>query len=84
MKHGKVSLFFIVLVMAGSCTVASGHDITDHFLTEEYGYIVNPQAAYIDIINGDTDFVLLGNHIIFNGYKERSLKGREGVDQRSR
>ncbi|RLG32384.1 hypothetical protein DRN98_05370, partial [Methanosarcinales archaeon] len=79
MRHGGLYVVFAVLVMAGSCTVASGHDITDHFLTEEYGYIVNPQAAYIDIINGDTDFVLLGNHIIFNGTSSVTISGPGGT-----
>lgn len=54
-------------------------DITDQFLEEHYGYVVNPDSVIIDIVDGDNDSVLLGHWIVFNGRSYVDISGPEGV-----
>jgi parallel beta-helix repeat protein len=54
---------------------ASALDITDHFLEERNGYVVNPEFLVIDITEGDTDAVLIGQDIVFNGSQHIFIVG---------
>jgi len=76
-KQGMLLVGIALLVFCASVETVSALDITDQFLDEHYGYVVNPDSVVIDIVNGDTDSVLLGHQIIFNGtsYVEISILG---------
>jgi len=80
----KISAISIVVLMVVSCTImligtVSALDITDQFLEEHYGYIVNPHSVFIDIVNGDNDSILLGHNIIFNGSSYIEISGPGGT-----
>jgi len=80
----EILAFSIALVMVASCTMTlignvSASDITDQFLEEYNGYVVNPDSVIIDIVNGDNDTVLLGHRIIFNGSSYVEISGPGGT-----
>ena len=80
----KIVAVLIALLMLVSCAMTlivtvSALDITDQFLEEHYGYVVNPPRVLIDIVDGDNDSVLLGHRIIFNGSSEVEIRGIEGT-----
>ena len=80
----KMLAVSIALVIVVSCTMmligtVSAVDITDQFLEEHYGYVVNPPWVAIDIVNGDNDSVLLGHDIIFNGSSYVEISGPGGT-----
>ena len=80
----KILAISFVVLMVVSCTMAligtvSALDITDQFLEEHYGYVVNPHSVFIDIVDGDNDTVLLGHWIVFNGSSYVEISGPGGT-----
>jgi hypothetical protein len=81
MKTKQRILFtgIVLLIFCSSIGTVSALDITDQFLEEHYGYVVNPYSVFIDIVNGDNDTVLLGHRIIFNGSSNVEISGPGGT-----
>ncbi|RJS73941.1 hypothetical protein CW714_02375, partial [Methanophagales archaeon] len=80
----KILAISFVVLMVVSCTMALigtvyALDITDQFLEEHYGYVVNPHSVFIDIVDGDNDSILLGHWIVFNGSSYVEISGPGGT-----
>ena len=55
----------LAFVMVAMAPTVSAKDVTSNYLTIRNGYQVNPAFVLIEITDGDTDTIKIGQLIIF-------------------